>query len=81
MQYLGWVGGTIVGALAGNVLGDPNTIGLDAIYPAFFLALLIEELDDRRSRFVAAIGGLIALALVPVAPAGVPVLAASLAAR
>jgi len=80
VQYVGWVGGTIVGAVAGNVLGDPNAIGLDAVYPAFFLALLIEELDDTRSRLVAVAGGLIALVLIPVAPAGVPVLAASLAA-
>ena len=80
VQYVGWVGGTIVGAVAGNVLGDPNAIGLDAVYPAFFLALLIEELDDRRSRLVAVMGGLIALVLIPIAPAGVPVLAASLAA-
>jgi 4-azaleucine resistance transporter AzlC len=80
VQYVGWVGGTVLGALAGNVLGDPDAIGLDAVYPAFFLALLIEELGDRRSRFVAALGALIALALVPVAPGGVPVLAASLAA-
>jgi 4-azaleucine resistance transporter AzlC len=80
IQYVGWVGGTIVGALGGNVLGDPDKVGLDAVYPAFFLALLIEELGDRRSRLVAALGGLIALALVPVAPGGVPVLAASLAA-
>src|SRR4051812_11093737 len=80
VQYLGWITGTVVGALAGNVLGDPEKLGLDAIYPAFFLALLIEELHDRRSRLVAGLGGLIALALVPVAPAGVPVLAASLAA-
>jgi predicted branched-subunit amino acid permease len=79
IQYVGWVGGTIAGALGGNVLGDPETLGLDAIYPAFFLALLISELTDRRSRLVAALGGLIALGLVPVAPAGVPVLAASLA--
>jgi 4-azaleucine resistance transporter AzlC len=80
IQYVGWVGGTIVGALGGNVLGDPDKVGLDAVYPAFFLALLIEELGDRRSRLVAVLGGLIALALVPVAPGGVPVLAASLAA-
>jgi branched chain amino acid efflux pump len=80
IQYVGWVGGTIVGALGGNVLGDPDKVGLDAVYPAFFLALLIGELGDRRSRLVAALGGLIALALVPVAPGGVPVLAASLAA-
>jgi predicted branched-subunit amino acid permease len=32
VQYLGWVGGTIVGALGGNLLGDPDKIGLDAIY-------------------------------------------------
>jgi 4-azaleucine resistance transporter AzlC len=79
VQYLGWVGGTVAGALGGNVLGDPETLGLDAIYPAFFLALLINELGDRRARFVALVGGVVALALVPVAPAGVPVLAASLA--
>jgi 4-azaleucine resistance transporter AzlC len=80
VQYVGWVGGTIAGALGGNVLGDPEGLGLDAIYPAFFLALLIGELNDARSRFVALLGGVIALALVPLAPAGVPVLAASLAA-
>jgi predicted branched-subunit amino acid permease len=80
VQYVGWVGGTVAGALGGNVLGDAQALGLDAIYPAFFLSLLIKELGDRRSRVVALLGGVIALALVPIAPAGVPVLAASLAA-
>jgi 4-azaleucine resistance transporter AzlC len=80
VQYVTWVAGTIVGALGGNVLGDPETLGLDAIYPAFFFALLLGELRDRRARLVALLGALIALALIPVAPAGVPVLAASLAA-
>jgi 4-azaleucine resistance transporter AzlC len=79
VQYVGWVGGTIAGALGGNVLGDPKALGLDAIYPAFFLALLVSELDDGRSRLVAVLGAAIALALVPLTPAGVPVLAASLA--
>jgi 4-azaleucine resistance transporter AzlC len=80
VQYGGWVGGTIAGALGGNALGDPQALGLDAIYPAFFLALLIGELGDGRARTVAALGLLIALVLIPLAPAGVPVLAASLAA-
>ena len=79
VQDLGGVGGTVVGALGGNVLGDAQALGLDAIYPAFFLALLINELGDRRARLVALLGGIVALVLVPVAPAGVPVLAASLA--
>ncbi|MEA2221147.1 MAG: hypothetical protein QOJ35_3773 [Solirubrobacteraceae bacterium] len=80
LQYVGWVGGTAAGALGGSVIGDIDALGLDAVYPAFFLALLLAELRDRRTRLVALGGGLIALALVPFTPAGIPVLAASAAA-
>jgi len=80
IQYVTWVSGTTVGALGGDVLGDPENFGLDAIYPAFFLALLTSEARGGRPLGVAAMGAAIALALVPVAPAGLPVLAASLAA-
>jgi predicted branched-subunit amino acid permease len=80
IQYCTWVTGTAVGVLAGPVLGDPERLGLDVIYPTFFLALLLGELRSGRAKGVAALGALIALALVPVAPPGVPVLAASLAA-
>jgi 4-azaleucine resistance transporter AzlC len=79
VQYCTWLLGTTVGALAGSGL-DPRALGLDAIFPAFFLALLGAELRDARSRGAALGGGLIALALGPLAPAGVPVLAASAAA-
>jgi 4-azaleucine resistance transporter AzlC len=79
-QYVTWQAGTIAGALGGDLLGDPEALGLDAIYPAFFLALLVGEAHSRRAVVVALLGAAIALALVPVAPAGVPVLAASLAA-
>jgi predicted branched-subunit amino acid permease len=80
IQYCTWVTGTAVGVLAGPVLGDPERLGLDVIYPTFFLALLLGELRSGRAKGVAALGALIALVLVPVAPPGVPVLAASLAA-
>jgi branched chain amino acid efflux pump len=80
VQYVTWTLGTTVGAIAGSGLGDPRALGLDAIFPAFFLALLLPELRDRRSRGVALGGALVALALVPPAPPGVPVLAASAAA-
>jgi 4-azaleucine resistance transporter AzlC len=79
-QYLTWLCGTIVGAFAGDVLGDPERLGLDAIYPTFFLALLFAEIRSGRGRGAAALGAVIALALVPIAPPGVPVLVASLAA-
>ncbi len=79
-QYVTWFAGTAVGALAGDSLFDPETFGLDAIFPAFFFVLLIGELKDPRTRLVALIGGAIALALVPFTPPGIPVLAASVAA-
>jgi 4-azaleucine resistance transporter AzlC len=79
-QYVLWVLGTVAGALGGDLLGDTHRLGFDAIYPTFFLALLFGELRNGRARGVAALGAAIALVLVPFAPPGVPVLAASLAA-
>jgi predicted branched-subunit amino acid permease len=78
--YVTWVIGTTVGALWGAGLGDPHDLGLDAIFPAFFVALLLAEARSGRARGVAAAGALVALVLVPFAPPGVPVLVASLAA-
>jgi 4-azaleucine resistance transporter AzlC len=78
-QYPAWVAGTVLGALAGGLLGDPRALGLDAIFPAFFLGLLAAELHRPQARPVAALGAGIALALTPVAPAGVPIIVASLA--
>jgi 4-azaleucine resistance transporter AzlC len=80
VQYVTWLTGTAIGAFGGGALGDPRDVGLDAIFPAFFLALLLPELREARSRGVALTGALIALALVPLVPPGVPVLAASVAA-
>jgi predicted branched-subunit amino acid permease len=79
-QYVTWVTGTTIGALWGEGLGDPHDLGLDALFPAFFVALLLAEARSGRARGVAALGALIALVLIPIAPAGVPVLVASLAA-
>jgi 4-azaleucine resistance transporter AzlC len=78
-QYVTWALGTVTGALVVSN-GDVHKFGLDALFPTFFLALLLAELRERRARPVAALGGLIAFALVPIAPAGVPILAASVAA-
>jgi 4-azaleucine resistance transporter AzlC len=75
-QYPGWVLGTIAGVFAGSALGDPRALGLDALFPAFFVALLFEEVRGRRRVASAGGGAGIALALTPFAPAGLPILAA-----
>jgi 4-azaleucine resistance transporter AzlC len=79
IAYCTWVGGTAAGAIWGDALGDPDKLGLDAIFPAFFFGLLLNELRSRRARGVAALGTAVALVLVPLTPPGVPVLVASLA--
>lgn len=71
-----WNLATLGGALAGTALGDPRTYGLDAAVGAAFLALLWPRLSDRRHQLVAVAAAAVALGLVPLTPAGVPVLAA-----
>lgn len=78
-QAAGWVSGTAIGAIAA-VDVDPQALGLDVVFPAFFLALLWLELGRREVRIVALLGAAIALVLVPVVPPGLPVSLAALAA-
>jgi 4-azaleucine resistance transporter AzlC len=79
-QYIGWVLGTVVGVLAGRALGNPQALGLDALFPAFFVALLLAEVRGRRRLAAAGGGAGIALTLTPLVPAGLPILAAAAAA-
>ncbi len=80
-QFAAWIAGTVVGVLADDVV-DVEQLGLDVIFPAFFLALLVVELRNGGKRAIAAavIAAALAVALVPFAPPGVPVLAACVAA-
>jgi len=79
LLYVCWTGGTALGVLLGDAIGDPNRLGLDAAFPALFLALLVSQLDSRRTVVTAALGGAIALALIPFSPAGVPIVAGAAA--
>lgn len=74
-----WNVGTFVGALVGSAV-DTDVFGLDAAGPAVFLALVWPSLKRARARWVAVAGALIAVVLVPLVPAGVPVIAAAAAA-
>ena len=65
-MFVLWNLATLVGALAGDSLGDPRTYGLDAAVGGAFLGLLWPRLDTVRNRVAALLGAAVALALVPV---------------
>lgn len=74
-----WNLGSLGGALLGAVIGEPETWGLDAAFPAAFVALLAPHVTDAPGRVAALLGAGLAIAVVPVTPAGVPLLIGALA--
>lgn len=78
--YVLWNLTTLLGALGAEAIGDTDAWGLDAAGPAVFLALLAPMVKTTAERAVAGLAVLLGLGLLPVLPAGVPVLAAALAA-
>jgi predicted branched-subunit amino acid permease len=78
-QYFAWTVGTAIGVLTHGIGGSVEKLGLDAIFPAFFLALLMRGIGSGGKRAIAAtsIAAVLSAALIPIAPPGVPVLAAS----
>jgi predicted branched-subunit amino acid permease len=75
-----WNTTTLVGALAGNAMGDPRRYGLDAAASAAFLALLWPRLTARDPIACAVAAAVLTTALVPALPVGLPVIAAALVA-
>lgn len=78
--FIAWNALVGVGAIAGQYIGEPQAWGLDAAAAAAFLGLVWPRLASRRSQAVAAAAAVLALALTPVLPAGLPILAAALVA-
>jgi len=71
-----WPGGAILGSLIGSAVRDVGSFGLDAMFPAVILALIVPDLRDRMTRRAALAGAALALAATPFLPAGLPVLLA-----
>lgn len=78
LLYVVWVIGTFMGALLGPVLGDPKRLGLDAAFPAGFVALLWPMLSGRHAVRCALGGVAAALVLAPFTPPGIPLAGAAL---
>jgi predicted branched-subunit amino acid permease len=74
--WICWNAGTLAGALLGSGLGDPRSLGLDAMFPAAFLALLAPQLRRPGAPATAIVGAAVAAAATPFTPAGVPLMLA-----
>jgi 4-azaleucine resistance transporter AzlC len=77
--FLCWNAGTALGVIGGGFLGDPNRLGLDAAFPALFLALLAPQVRGPRAALAALLGAAIAAATIPFVAPGLPIVAASVA--
>jgi len=73
-MFGGWFPGIIVGTLIGNVVGDIDRLGLDAVFPAALLSIIAGLLRTGEGLAAGVAGALICLALIPIAPAGVPII-------
>lgn len=74
--FTAWNVAVVLGVLAGTLVKNTGAFGLDATFPAVVLALALPTLADRRTAAAAGTGAAAAVALTPVLPAGLPVLAA-----
>jgi 4-azaleucine resistance transporter AzlC len=79
LLYGMWVASTALGTVVGGVLEDPNDLGLDAAFATLFLGLAHPYVRGRRAIQASILAAAITLLLLPVAPAGIPIVAASVA--
>jgi 4-azaleucine resistance transporter AzlC len=79
LLYPLWIAGTAAGVVVGDRLGTPEDYGLDGAFAALFLGLALPTLRTRRALSAAVVAAVIVLALLPFVPAGVPLVAASIA--
>lgn len=73
-----WPVGVLIGEVLGSFIENTQVLGMDAMFPAIILALSLPGLKDKRLRLTAIVGAVIAVAVTPFLPAGIPVLVALL---
>lgn len=76
LLFVVWNATVLLGVALGSAVRNTDAFGLDATFPAVMLALALPALTSRSTRVAAGTGAVIAVALTPVLPAGLPLLAA-----
>jgi predicted branched-subunit amino acid permease len=77
--YVLWNASTLVGAVAGDAIGDQRRWGLDGAAVAAFLGLLWPRLTGRDPVALAIVSALVTVIVLPIVPPGIPVLVAAAA--
>ena len=75
--WLTWNAFTLIGALAGDALGDPKQWGLDGAAVAAFLGLLWPRLSAKDPVAIAVVAAMVTIITTPLVPPGIPVLIAA----
>lgn len=73
--FIFWNLFTVAGALGAQAMGDIRAWGLDSAVPAAFLGLVWPRLKTKLDRFLAIGCVVFALAMTPILPAGLPIIA------
>jgi predicted branched-subunit amino acid permease len=73
--FAAWNAAVVLGVIAGTAIKNTSAFGLDATFPAVMLALALPTMTERRTCAAAIAGAAVAVALTPVLPAGLPVMA------
>jgi branched chain amino acid efflux pump len=79
LLWVCWVGGTAIGVALGSVIGNPADYGIDGAFAALFVALVATQVRTRTRATVALLGAAIAAVLIPLTPAGIPIVVATVA--
>lgn len=69
-----WPFGVFIGAILGDAIQDPHVFGLDAMFPAILIALVLPKLDNSKKRYRAMTGALVSIVSTPLVPVGMPAL-------
>lgn len=75
--YIGWNIATVIGAVAGDHIAEPEALGLDVAVVAAFLALLWPRLRSKEPWALAVLAALVTTLTMPAVPAGIPILIAA----
>ncbi len=73
--FIFWNLFTVAGALGAQAMGDTRAWGLDSAVPAAFLGLLWPRLEKNSDRALAIVSIIFAIAMTPILPAGLPIIA------